>query len=171
MYLSRRARQRNRGATLVESAVVLLVTFTLLFGLIVGGLGVSRYQAVAELAREATRAGSVRGGQYRLDHGLPAGTTSDWSADLYTDGVARFPSQAAMVNVREFGLDPNRLTYTCTWSKGYNGQPDNYATYVDANRDVHGNTLTVTVSYDWLPETIITGPITFSSTSQIAITY
>jgi hypothetical protein len=178
MYLGSSPRRRARGATLVESAVVLSLTFLLLFGLIVGGLGVTRYQAVAALAREATRAASVRGGQYRQDHGLVAGDPTVWSADIYSNGLARFPSHAAAapdVDVSTLGLNPNNLTYTCTWSKGANGQPDNYSTYTttDANGNVvtTANWVQVKVSYQWFPEVLFAGPITLSSTSQMQITY
>jgi Flp pilus assembly protein TadG len=175
MYLNNSLRRRKRGATMVESAIVLGVTFLLLLGLIVGGLGVVRYQTVAGLAREATRVASVRGGQYRQDHGLPAGDPSTWSADIYSNGQARFPSRATLVDVSTLGLDPGQLTYTCSWSTGANGQPDNFATYTttDNNGNVvtTGNWVQVTVSYQWFPEALFVGPITLSSTSQIQITY
>jgi hypothetical protein len=170
MYLGRRAR-RGRGATLVESAVVVSVTFLLLFALVVGGLGVVRSQAVAALAREATRAASVRGGQYRSDAGLPRGTPADWSADIYNNGQARFPSRTDLVDVRTLGLNPSRLRYTCTWSADADGRPDNYPYHLDAAGNAVGNTVTVRVSYDWFPEALFMGPITFTSTSQMQIAY
>src|SRR6266404_7733612 len=69
-----RPRAARPGATVVEFAVVAPVTFLLILGLIVGGLGVFRYQEVAHLAREATRYASTHGGQYQLD-GLPTSTS------------------------------------------------------------------------------------------------
>jgi type II secretory pathway pseudopilin PulG len=170
MYVGRPAPRRERGATLVESAIVLSVVLLTLLALVVGGLGVYRYQTVAELAREATRAASVRGGQYRQDNGLAAGTSSDWSDDIYKNGQARFPSQTNLVDVSTFGLDTSRLRYTFTWSNDANGNPDNYPYHLDANNNPVANTVTVTVAYDWYPEGLFAGPITFSSTSQMVIT-
>ena len=63
----------RKGATILEFAIVAPVTFLLVLGLIVGGLGIFRYQEVSHLAREATRYASTHGGQYQLD-GMPAKT-------------------------------------------------------------------------------------------------
>jgi len=54
----------RQGAHDVEFAVVAPATFILLLGIVVGGMGVFRYQEVAHLAREATRYASTHGGQY-----------------------------------------------------------------------------------------------------------
>src|SRR5262245_37729382 len=59
--------QRRRGAVLVESAVVFPVFMILLLGLIVGGMGIFRYQQVAWLAREGARYASVRGADYKKE--------------------------------------------------------------------------------------------------------
>lgn len=64
----------RRGATAVESAVVLPVVFLLVIGLIVGGLSVFRYIQSACLAREGARWASVRGGGYQRDTDLPSPT-------------------------------------------------------------------------------------------------
>jgi hypothetical protein len=60
-------RRRQLGAraavTAVECAIVLPVTFFLLFALVVGGMGVFRYQEVATLAREGARYASTHGHQ------------------------------------------------------------------------------------------------------------
>ena len=52
---------RRRGAAAVEFAAVAPVLILLLFGTVVGGLGIFRYHQVATLAREAARYASVRG--------------------------------------------------------------------------------------------------------------
>ena len=54
----------------MECAIVLPVTFFLLFSLFVGALGIFRYQEVATLAREGARYASTHGYQYRKDAGL-----------------------------------------------------------------------------------------------------
>jgi hypothetical protein len=60
----------------VEAAIILPVAFFLIFGLIIGGLGVFRYCEVAHLARETARFASVHGGQYAKDNkdAIAAGT-------------------------------------------------------------------------------------------------
>ena len=71
LLLSRR--QPRSGATLVESAIIYSAAFTLLFGLVIGGLGIFRYQEVAHLAREGARYASTHGGKYTED-GQPTKT-------------------------------------------------------------------------------------------------
>jgi len=66
----------RRAATAVEFAVIGPITFFLLIALIVGGMGIFRYQELASVAREASRWSSVHGYQYQQDTGLPAATAS-----------------------------------------------------------------------------------------------
>jgi len=60
-----RSRLRRRlGATILECAIVYPITFFLIFGLLVGGMGIFRYQEVAHLARECARFAATHGGLY-----------------------------------------------------------------------------------------------------------
>lgn len=143
----------GRGATTaVECAVILPATFFLLFGLVVGALGVFRYQEVATLARQATRYASTHGHQYRKDAGLAVGTSSDWSTDIYNNAIS--PNIVS--------LDPSLLSYTVSWPDVINqpGKPDNWP----------GSQATVTVSYQWFPEVYLVGPFNLTSTSSMPIT-
>ena len=150
MNLTRKA-LRRRGATLVEMAIVLPVTFFLIIGLVVGVLGVFRYQEVASLTRGAGRYASTHGAQYRKDAGLANGTAADWQADINTNAV-----QPALVL-----LDPSLLTLKVSWPDVSNqpGKPDNWPT----------STVTVTITYQWVPELYLVGPYYLSSTSCVAI--
>src|SRR5947209_1409958 len=66
-------RKVGRGAaTAVECAFILPITLFLLFGLVVGSMGVFRYQEVATLARAGARYGSTHGHQDRTDAAPPA---------------------------------------------------------------------------------------------------
>src|SRR5258708_5275330 len=79
-------KNRRRGVSLVEAAIVLPIVFFLIIGLFVGGMGIYRYQEVAHLAREGARYASTHGGQYTLD-GLPTTTgvpAISSSSDLQT---------------------------------------------------------------------------------------
>jgi Flp pilus assembly protein TadG len=55
----RRSRSRDRGASLVEFALLSPLLFMLLFGILTGGLTLSRQNAVENSVREATRFGAV----------------------------------------------------------------------------------------------------------------
>src|SRR5690242_8015878 len=130
----------RRGATVVELAAVSSVTFLLLIGMMVGGLGVFRYQQVARLARDASRWASVHGTQYAADTKNTAATATD----VYQKAIV--PNAT--------GLDLSKLTYSVTWNTSnapsrtiqVNNQPVTIA-----------NAVTVAVNYQWLPEAYIGG--------------
>jgi Flp pilus assembly protein TadG len=124
----------------VECAVVYPLVFLLLFGLVVGALGVFRYQEVASLAREGARYASVRGREYELRTGRPAATADD----VFNNAI----SPRAVI------LTPSQLSSSVTWN------PDNQ----------RGSTVTVTVTYQWVPEAYL-GGLTLSSTSTTPISY
>src|SRR5439155_6731204 len=63
MMLRTKIRKRS-GAYLIECAFVLPITFFLLLMIVIGSLGIFRYQECAYLARMGTRFGSVRGDNY-----------------------------------------------------------------------------------------------------------
>jgi Flp pilus assembly protein TadG len=151
MILRRRSAARS-GATVVECAFILPATFLLLFGLVVGGMGVFRFQETSTLAREAARYASTHGHQYRKDAGLPIGTSADWSADIYNNAI-----QPNLVS-----LDPSLVSYQVSWPDVINqpGKPDNWP----------GSQVTVTVNYQWFPELYIVGPLVLTSTSSMPIT-
>src|SRR6516162_8818995 len=87
---------RRRGALILESAVVYPLLFVVLFGLIVGGLGVFRYQQVACQAREAARWTSVRGSNWPKRTGTACPT------------VAQITSAAVLP--MSAGMDPQKLS-------------------------------------------------------------
>src|SRR3954452_10626551 len=128
------SQRRRRAANIVESAVVYPVLMLFVIGLIVGALGVFRYQEVASLAREGARWAAVRGAKYEAATGNAAATESD------------VINQAILP--RAVILDQANLTCHVTWD------PDNK----------QGSTVTVTVTYHWVPEAFL-GGIDLGSTS------
>jgi Flp pilus assembly protein TadG len=141
---------RRRGANLVEAAIVYPVVLLLLLGVIVVGLGMFRYNQVAELAREGARWASVRGAQYSSDTGNAAATSTE--VGNYVKGLAA-------------GLDPNSLTVTTTWNTS------NALTHTSGNLTIK-NTVSVTVSYPWIPEAFFGGAtLTMQSTSVMTMNY
>jgi hypothetical protein len=137
---------------MVECAVVYPAVFLLTLGLIIGGMGVFRYQEVADLARDGARYASTHGANYRKDAGLAVGDSTVWTPDIYNNAIA--PNTVS--------LDTSQLSYSVTWPDVYNlpGKPDNWP----------GSTVTVTVSYQWFPETFVVGPFNLTSTSTMPIT-
>jgi Flp pilus assembly protein TadG len=170
-----RAGQRP-AAVAVECAVVYPLTFLLVLGLIILAQGVARYQEVATLARAGARYASVHGANYRKDAGLAVGSAgtdagssgglfwysadptkasgsdTSWAGDVYDSAVR--PKLVA--------LDTSYLTFKIGYPSVINQstKPDNWP---------HSQ-VTVTVTYNWLPDLYLVGPITLSSTSSLPIT-
>lgn len=142
----------RRGTTSIEFAITCPIVFFLVFAVIVGGLGVFRYQEVAAMAREGARWACVRGAEYANDTGQPAAT----AADVYNNAI--LPGAV--------GLNTSQISYSVTWNE------TNEVLHVD--EDVQhpvGNTVTVTVSYQWIPEMYLVGPYNLTSTSTAQMVY
>ena len=150
-----RAQQRRSGATVVECAVVYPAVFMLVVGLVVGAVGVFRYSQLASLSREAARYASVHGAQYAKEMNV----TAPLPADIYNNVVLPMA----------VGFDTTQLNYSIT----YNTSNAPYHTTLDANNDVVPiqNTVTVTLTYNWVPEAFLGGSITLTSTSVMPMSY
>jgi Flp pilus assembly protein TadG len=144
---------RRSGTTLAECAVIYPLVFLFVIGLVIASLGVFRYQQLASMARRAARYAAVHGTDYARDTGNPPATAQD----IYNNAVVPYAA----------GFDPNLLTYSVTWNQS--NQPvqtlivNNYPTPTR-------NTVTVTLSYQWIPETYF-GGITLKSTSVVPMSY
>jgi hypothetical protein len=138
----------------VECAFVYPAFFLLVLGLLVGAAGIFRYSQLASLTRETARYASVHGAQYAKEMKVTAPTP----ADLYNN----------VVLAREVGFDTSQLNYSITYST--DNSP--FHTTLDANNNVIPiqNTVTVTLTYQWLPEAYL-GGITLSSTSVMPMSY
>jgi Flp pilus assembly protein TadG len=145
-----RSTQKRRGAGLVEFAVIAPVLVAVLFGAVIGGLGAYRYHQVACLAREGARYASVHGLDYAREQGVPAATQDS----IYN----------AVILNNSAGLDPAHLTCTVTWDKS--NQPHQML----PDGTVVNNVVTVTVSYQWIPE-LLFGNVTLTSTSKMPMSY
>ena len=150
----RRAPQRRPGATVVECAIVFPVLFLLVLGLLVGAAGIFRYSQLASMTREAARYASVHGGQYAQEMNV----TAPAPADIYNN----------VVLPRAEGFDTSHLSYSIT----YNSTNMPFHTILDANNNVIPvqNTVTVTLTYQWVPEAYLPG-ITLTSTSVMPMAY
>jgi hypothetical protein len=138
----------------VESAFVYPVIFLLVLGLLVGAAGIFRYSQLASLSREAARYASVHGGQYAQEMKV----TSPTPADIYNNVV--LPMAVS--------FDTSQLNYAIT----YNTSNSPYHTTLDADNNVIPiqNSVTVTLTYQWVPEAFL-GGVTLSSTSVMPMSY
>lgn len=146
----------RRGAHAVEAAFIYPVVLLLMIGLIIGGIAVFRYNQVANLAREGARWASVHGWSYKHEQNpsnpSPTLTTS---AEVYNNAI--LPKVA--------GMDTARLSYTITWDDPYQGTVHyNGSAYVP-------NRVRVSVTYQWMPEAYLVGPINITSTSSAQMVY
>lgn len=177
------AARRRPGTSLVEAAVVYPIVFMLMLGLLVGGMGVFRYQEVSHLAREGARWASVHGAQYHQDQGTYPGSvggtyertdsspapgirwykvdsspaSGTWTGDIYNGAIKP--------NIMT--LDENYVTCEIGWPRVTNlagtvvqDNPDNW----------RGSKVFVTVNYKWFPEVYLVGPFTLTSTSAMPMT-
>jgi Flp pilus assembly protein TadG len=144
----RTGRQQRRGAAAVEAALVLPAAIFFILMILVGGLGVFRYNELAFLAREGARYASVHGKEYEKETGNTAATADD----VYNNAIA---PKAAL-------LDPALLTYSVTWDT------DNYPNHIETDPG-HPitNTVTVTLTYQWEVEIPFLRSITLTSTSTV----
>ena len=157
-----RSRSKRRGATAVETAIVSSAVFAIVIGLIVGGIGVFRYEQVSCLAHEGARWASVRGGDYQQDKTLNSPTTQQ----IVDQAILPLAS----------GMDPNAISVTVEWINNGSGTASNWDT---ASKDVHSviangeyvsNSVRVTVTYSWTPE-ILGAVYTFQSVCVMPLTY
>ncbi len=136
----------------MEFAFACPIAFFLLFATIVGAMGVFRYQQVASLAREGARWASVHGGQYARETKNPAATPQM----IYDEAI----------QPKAIALKLDRLTCQVTWDT--TNEP--LTVHEDVETPI-GNTVTVTVNYEWFPEMYIAGPLVLTSTSTCQMMY
>jgi TadE-like protein len=176
MRLCKAIGQARRGVTVVECAIVYPITFLLLLGLVIGALGVFRYQEVASLARAGARYASTHGDQFRKDAGWGTGQpgTADGNSNGYfwykADPMASSGSDTSWagdmydkaVRPNLIGIDPANLTVKMGFPAVINqpNQPDNWP----------GSKVAVHITYKWMPELFFVGPIYLTSTSTMQIT-
>ncbi|HEV3079292.1 MAG TPA: TadE/TadG family type IV pilus assembly protein [Gemmataceae bacterium] len=155
-------RRRRQGALVLEGAVVYPAMFILLFGLIVGGIGVAQYQQVACQAREASRYAAVKGTKWAA----ATGKASPTAAQIASAAVLPFAA----------GMDPSQLTVQVQWIDGTTGNAVDWdnsskSPTTQTSSGTVANQVRVTVSYNWVPAWGFVGPISLSSVSQMAMEF
>ena len=149
----RRILQPRRAAATVEFAIIAPVVVLVMIGMLVGGMGIFRYQQLAHLAREASRWASVRGQDYATATGNPAAT----AADVYNTMIMPY---AGAMNL-------GRLNYSVTWNTS--NKPYRTTVVNDKVKRVQ-NTVTVSITYNWIPEYYL-GGVTLGASSCTPMAY
>jgi Flp pilus assembly protein TadG len=171
-----RPAKRRHGALLVESAVVYPLTFLLLLGLIVGGFGCFRYNQVANLAREAARFAAAHAGTYMTENAkaIAAGTLPTVDHTYLKNLVF---TEASGMSTAQMTVTVNIINPSGTykWNDTTNNNNRQVITTVTdkvtKTKTNVSNVVQVTVSYQWMPELYLVGPITLSSTAIEALSY
>ena len=142
------------GFAATESVLVLPVLSAVILGTVIGGYGIFRYQQIALLAREGARYASVHGTQYAQEMNVTAPTPDQ----IFNNVIAPMA----------VGFDTTQMGYSIT----YNTTSWPYHTTVDSNGNVVPiqNTVTVTLTYQWVPEAFL-GGVTLSATSVMPMSY
>lgn len=102
----------HRGATAVETAIVLAVFLVLVFGMLELGIAVFRYHVVSQGARQGARQAIVRGE-------LAPPELSEWGPAEYGPQFGSADDEIA-VAIRPYltGLDLDRTTIQLSWPDG-----------------------------------------------------
>jgi hypothetical protein len=149
------ARARQRGTTLLESAVMISVLLLMMFGVVGFGTALYTYHFVSNTAREATRWASVRG--FACSQNPPILSQCPAQPSDVDDYV-----QSLSTGV---GLDPTKVTTTTTWV----APPNNLAACA-SQRNSPGCVVKVQVQYSFqflFP--LLPSGFTMQSTSQMVI--
>lgn len=156
------AHRARAGAVAVEAAVVYSVLLFLILGLIVGGMGVFRYQQVACHAREAARYASTRG--------------SDWQKETNQDSPTQDQVLKDAVVPLLAGMDATKVTMQIDWIEQTTGMVVPWDKAAKYPRSLNGaneyvtNSVRVTITYQWSPD-LIFGTLYLTSTCELPMTF
>jgi Flp pilus assembly protein TadG len=146
------------GAVAVEAAIVHPVMVFLLLSLIVGGMGVFRYQQVAGQAREAARYAAVHGSDWQKASDKPSPTEEE----IIRDAVAPLAA----------GMDLKNLSVKITWIDRTTAQatPWDQASKdpvsLAKSGDYVTNRVRVTVVYEYWPPILWLGRLELRSVCE-----
>ncbi len=165
--LCRSQRERRRGAALVETAIVLPLTFLPVIGLVVGAMGISRLNQVAELARATARFAATKGTQFELENG------KTYTKQQIIDAVIT-PRAASLtpltVEVKVILPDGTAIDWDDSYWAGPPQRNKTYTVTTDYGA-LKINRVRVKLTYQWMPEIALVGPFTLTSTSEQVMSY
>jgi Flp pilus assembly protein TadG len=166
---------RRRGAHLVECAFIFPVTFLLVAGLVVCAMGVFRYQQMAHLAREAARYAAVHAGEFQQENAaaIKAGTLPNVTSNYIITNIVQANAVCLDTSSLQVAVKISTSNGTFDWDDtADNGQrwPFSLETINGTNYSLT-NTVSVTVTYTWVPEWFLSGPLTLTSTAVMPLCY
>jgi Flp pilus assembly protein TadG len=169
------SRPRRRGVHALECVLVFSLLTLLVVGLVVLSMGVFRYQEVAYLAREAARYAAVHGGRYQQENAtaINNGTLPNVNDSYLTNNIVKAKAVALDTSQLTVGINFNMSSGSYDWDD----TADNAQRWPSSQKTINGqnynetNTVSVTVSYQWVPEWFLSGPITLTSTSVMPMCY
>jgi Flp pilus assembly protein TadG len=156
-------RRRRHAALLIEAAFVYPLLIFLILMIIIGGMGVFRYQQVACQAREAARWAGVRGSDWHKETGQAYPTKND------------ILQQAVLPMA--VGMSTNNITLQVLWIDQVTGQvvdwdaAPKHPLSVNASNQGVTNRVRVTVTYQWTPSLFLVGSINLQSTCEIPMSF
>jgi hypothetical protein len=159
----------------VECALVFPVVFFFLMAIFVGALGVFRYQQVCYLSREAARYASTHAGGYQQENTtsitkgtLPNVTESYIQTNIIAANAANLDAASLSSSIN---INTSSGNYDWDDTSHNNNRWPSSAKTVNNVTYQETNTVSVTVTYTWMPEMYLIGPITLTSTSVMPICY
>lgn len=161
--MTRRVRVRRAGGLAVEAAIVYSTVLLLFLALIVGGIGVFRYQQVAMLAREATRYAAVHGSDWQSDNNQSPCTQAQILQQAVLPRAASMATAAVSIEAQFVNRAAGRVSDWDTVAHP--------PTSLDDQNNTVTNRVRVTVTYQWVPSALIVGPLYLSSTSELSMSY
>jgi hypothetical protein len=165
-------KQERPGTNLVEFALIGNVVLLLILGLIMGGMGIFRYQEMAHLARLTARYAASHAGQYAKENSqaIQAGTLPDANEAYLLNNIVKANAVALDPALIQVQVSINRPDGTFDWDDTASTSNRWPTTTTGSNQQVT-NTVTVTVTYSWVPEGYFSGPVMLQSTSVMPMFY
>jgi len=179
--------RKRSGTTAVEATIVLPVTFFLLLGILIGAMGIFRYQEVAHLSREVARYAAVHGGQYAKQNAaaIAAGTLpnvdEDYLINYAKSKAIGMDTSQLQINVTMTVLTPGTSSSTDTETVDWDNTTQNqdrspYSAWTNSNTTPASNVqlenmVIVTITYTWSPGLFGLGTINLTSTAVMPMSY
>jgi Flp pilus assembly protein TadG len=167
--------RKRSGATAVECAVVFPVVFFFITAIVVGAMGIFRYQQVCYLSREAARYASVHAGQYQQENAqaiangtMPNVDVAYITTNVVTPNASNLDAANLSVSIQ---INTSGGNYDWDDTANNNNRWPSSPTTINNVTYNETNTVSVTVTYTWVPELYLVGPITLTSTSVMPLCY
>ena len=160
-----RSRSRRSGAAAVEGALIMSAMLMLTLGMIIGAMGVYRYNELAHLSHDCARFASVHGTTYASENSaaIAASTTGYPTVDLtYLQNYVK--NRAVLCKSSKFttiSIQVVSSSGSADWSLTNNA--------ITSNGDQ--NLVQVKLVYAWTPEAWFTQSVNLTHTAVLPMSY